>query len=68
MDSESILKLGRIFRSPLGGDGISFIDVLNYQYSSAVLVIFVAIIGTRQYIGKTELLCQTGVLLYECRV
>nr|BAD83778.1 innexin12 [Dugesia japonica] len=52
MDSDSILKLTRVFRSPLGGDGVSFIDVLNYQYSSAVLVLFIAIIGTRQYIGK----------------
>uniref|UniRef100_A0A1I8IT44 Innexin n=1 Tax=Macrostomum lignano TaxID=282301 RepID=A0A1I8IT44_9PLAT len=52
MDAGFVLKLGRIFKTPYGGHGVDFIDQLNYQFTGGIMIIFIGIIGLRQYVGK----------------
>ncbi|CAH8506413.1 unnamed protein product [Schistosoma rodhaini] len=52
MDANNALKLGRLFRVPYGGEGVDFIDQLNYQFTSGIIVLFIVMIGFRQYVGK----------------
>lgn len=52
MNPESVLRAGKLFHTSYGGDGVDFIDQLNYQYTGGLMVIFIAIIGVRQYVGK----------------
>lgn len=51
-DGGFIFKLGRLFKTPYGGEGVDFIDQLNYQFTSGLMIIFIAIISVRQYVGK----------------
>ncbi|VDP62970.1 unnamed protein product [Schistosoma mattheei] len=50
MDANNALKLGRLFRVPYGGEGVDFIDQLNYQFTSGIIVLFIVMIGFRQYV------------------
>ncbi|KAL5970245.1 hypothetical protein TSMEX_001987 [Taenia solium] len=50
MNPESVLRAGKLFQTTYGGDGVDFIDQLNYQYTGGLIVIFIAIIGVRQYV------------------
>ncbi|VDN97068.1 unnamed protein product [Rodentolepis nana] len=50
MNPESVLRAGKLFQTQYGGDGVDFIDQLNYQYTGGLMVIFIAIIGVRQYV------------------
>ncbi|CAH8526589.1 unnamed protein product [Heterobilharzia americana] len=52
MDANNALKLGRLFRVPYGGEGVDFVDQLNYQFTSGIIVMFIVLIGFRQYVGK----------------
>lgn len=52
MDSGFVFKLGRLFRTSYGGDGVDFVDQLNYQYTGGLMMIFITIIGLRQYVGE----------------
>uniref|UniRef100_A0A1I8I373 Innexin n=1 Tax=Macrostomum lignano TaxID=282301 RepID=A0A1I8I373_9PLAT len=52
MDAGLVLKLGRIFKTPYGGHGVDFIDQLNYQFTGGLMIMFIAVIGLRQYVGK----------------
>ncbi|BHF72556.1 Structural component of the gap junctions [Sparganum proliferum] len=52
MNPESVLRAGKLFKTSYGGDGVDFVDQLNYQYTGGLMVIFIAIIGVRQYVGK----------------
>lgn len=56
MNPESVLRAGKLFQTSYGGDGVDFIDQLNYQYTGGLMVIFIAIIGVRQYVGKPPVL------------
>ena len=53
MDAGFVLKLGRLFRTPYGGHGVDFVDQLNYQFTGGLMIIFIAIIGLRQYVGES---------------
>ncbi|KAL3313219.1 hypothetical protein Ciccas_008180, partial [Cichlidogyrus casuarinus] len=53
MNPESVLRVGKVFKTSYGGDGVDFIDQLNYQFTSGILVIFIAVIGVRQYVGES---------------
>lgn len=55
MNPESVLRAGKLFQTQYGGEGVDFIDQLNYQYTGGLMVIFIAIIGVRQYVGKQPL-------------
>ncbi|KAH8861710.1 Innexin unc-9 [Schistosoma japonicum] len=50
MDANNALKLGRLFRVPYGGEGVDFVDQLNYQFTSGIIVLFIVMIGFRQYV------------------
>ncbi|OON23103.1 hypothetical protein X801_00985 [Opisthorchis viverrini] len=50
LDGGFVFKLGRLFRTPYGGEGVDFIDQLNYQYTGGLMIIFIAIISLRQYV------------------
>ncbi|CAH8873019.1 unnamed protein product [Trichobilharzia szidati] len=52
LDGGFVFKLGRLFKTPYGGEGVDFIDQLNYQFTGGLMVIFIAIISLRQYVGK----------------
>ncbi|KAL3312418.1 hypothetical protein Ciccas_008989, partial [Cichlidogyrus casuarinus] len=52
MDANFVLRLSRVFRVPYGGEGVDFVDKLNYQFTSGLMIIFITIIGFRQYVGK----------------
>lgn len=56
MDTGFVFKLGRLFKTPYGGEGVDFIDQLNYQFTSGLLMIFIAVIGLRQYVGECLLM------------
>lgn len=62
MNPESVLRAGKLFQTSYGGDGVDFIDQLNYQYTGGLMVIFIAIIGVRQYVGKPPVLLWTPFL------
>lgn len=63
MDANNALKLGRLFRVPYGGEGVDFIDQLNYQFTSGIIVLFIVMIGFRQYVGKSTF-CLEGFFCY----
>ncbi|KAH9281084.1 Innexin unc-9 [Echinococcus granulosus] len=52
LDGGFVFKLGRLFRTPYGGEGVDFIDQLNYQFTGGLILIFIIIISLRQYVGK----------------
>ncbi|KAL3320864.1 hypothetical protein Ciccas_000461 [Cichlidogyrus casuarinus] len=52
LDGSFVFKLGRLFKTPYGGEGVDFIDQLNYQFTGGLMVIFIAIVSLRQYVGK----------------
>ncbi len=51
LDGGFVFKLGRLFRTPYGGEGVDFIDQLNYQFTGGLILIFIIIISLRQYVG-----------------
>lgn len=51
MDSTAY-GIGRLFRTSYGGDDVDFVDQLNHQFSSSLLIVFIIVVGIRQYIGK----------------
>lgn len=53
MDPGGALKLSRFFHVAYGGEGVDFVDQLNYQFSSGILVMFIVMIGFRQYVGES---------------
>ena len=54
LDGGFVFKLGRLFRTPYGGEGVDFIDQLNYQFTGGLILIFIIIISLRQYVGKVS--------------
>nr|QQY02558.1 innexin 7 [Cryptocotyle lingua] len=52
MDPSGALKISRLFKVQYGGDGVDFVDQLNYQFTSGMLIVFIVMIGFRQYVGK----------------
>lgn len=54
LDGGFVFKLGRLFRTPYGGEGVDFIDQLNYQFTGGLILIFIIIISLRQYVGMLE--------------
>lgn len=52
MNPDTVLRIGKVFETPYGGDGVDFVDQLNYQFTGGLLIIFIAVIGVRQYVGK----------------
>nr|BAE78814.1 innexin5 [Dugesia japonica] len=52
MESGIFFRIGQLFRVPYGGEGVDFVDQLNYQFTSGLLIVFIIIIGIRQYVGK----------------
>ena len=55
MDSGFVFKIGRLFKTPYGGEGVDFSDQLNYQFTSGLIVIFITIVSIRQYVGEYNL-------------
>ncbi|KAA3675337.1 uncharacterized protein DEA37_0002084 [Paragonimus westermani] len=55
LDGGFVFKLGRLFKTPYGGEGVDFIDQLNYQFTGGLMVIFIAIISLRQYVERLNL-------------
>ncbi|KAA3676577.1 uncharacterized protein DEA37_0004050 [Paragonimus westermani] len=55
MDAGGALKISRLFKVQYGGEGVDFIDQLNYQFTSGIIVVFIVMIGFRQYVGKWNL-------------
>ncbi|VEL35960.1 unnamed protein product [Protopolystoma xenopodis] len=51
LDGGFVFKLGRLFKTPYGGEGVDFVDQLNYQFTGGLMVIFIAIVSLRQYVG-----------------
>ncbi|CAH8489472.1 unnamed protein product [Heterobilharzia americana] len=52
MNPDTVLRIGKVFETPYGGEGVDFVDQLNYQFTGGLLIIFIAVIGVRQYVGK----------------
>ncbi|TGZ65354.1 hypothetical protein CRM22_005902 [Opisthorchis felineus] len=52
MDPGGALKISRLFKVHYGGDGVDFVDQLNYQFTSGMIIVFIVMIGFRQYVGK----------------
>lgn len=52
MNPDAVLRIGKVFYTPYGGEGVDFVDQLNYQFTGGLLIIFIAVIGIRQYVGK----------------
>ncbi|VDQ01093.1 unnamed protein product [Trichobilharzia regenti] len=57
LDGGFVFKLGRLFKTPYGGEGVDFIDQLNYQFTGGLMVIFIAIISLRQYVAFSNTAC-----------
>ncbi|XP_018655539.1 hypothetical protein Smp_073380 [Schistosoma mansoni] len=55
LDGGFVFKLGRLFKTPYGGEGVDFIDQLNYQFTGGLMVIFIAIISFRQYVDHVTI-------------
>ncbi|CAH8667060.1 unnamed protein product [Dicrocoelium dendriticum] len=53
MNPDSVLRIGKIFYTPYGGEGVDFVDQLNYQFTGGLLIVFIAVISIRQYVGKS---------------
>lgn len=52
MDASGALKVSRLFKVSYYADGIDFVDQLNYQFTSGMIILFLVMIGFRQYVGK----------------
>ncbi|RTG85820.1 uncharacterized protein DC041_0009585 [Schistosoma bovis] len=64
MNPDTVLRIGKVFETPYGGDGVDFVDQLNYQFTGGLLIIFIAVIGVRQYVDVNQMIAifETGFL------